>query len=222
MDAATARALDAQVAGCAAAHQRLLAGITELTDDECRAPSQLPGWSRGHVLSHLARNAESHARMFEAATRGEESEQYPGGKSVRDAAIEAGAQRSASELVTDVRVSIYTLEAAWAGASVTTWGGFGIKSHSDNSRVAIPDLVLMRWCETEVHHADLGIGYTWQNWDPLFVRYDLDRQAMAWKARKPMGLTTLPNVVQQLPPNQRLAWFYNRIAVADVSPADPY
>ena len=222
MDAATARALDAQVTGCAAAHQRLLVGIAELTDDECRAPSLLPGWSRGHVLSHLARNAESHARMFEAATRGEESEQYPGGKLVRDAAIEAGAQRSAIELVADVRVSIYTLEAAWAGASVTTWGGFGIKSHSDNSRVAIPDLVLMRWCETEVHHADLGIGYTCQDWDPLYVRYDLDRQAMAWKARKPMGLTTLPSVVQQLPPNQRLAWFYNRITVAGVSPADPY
>jgi hypothetical protein len=45
---------------------------------------------------------------------------------------------------------------------------------------------------------------------------------MAWKARKPMGLTTLPNVVQQLLPNQRLAWFYNRISVDGVSPADPY
>ena len=222
MEAAVARALDAQVAGCAAAHQRLLAGIAGLTNDDCRAPSALSGWSRGHVLTHLARNAESHTRMFEAATRGEESEQYPGGKLVRDNEIQAGAQRSANELIADVRVSIYTLEAAWAGASAMTWDGFGIKSHSDNSRVAIPDLVLMRWCETEVHHADLGIGYSWRNWDPLFVRYDLDRQVMAWKARKPMGLTTLPNSLQQLPPNQRLAWFYNRITVDGVPPADPY
>jgi hypothetical protein len=80
----------------------------------------------------------------------------------------------------------------------------------------------MRWCETEVHHADLGVGYTWQQWDPLFVRYDLDRRVMAWKARKPMGLTTLPEVVQRLSPNQRLAWFYNRITVDGVPPADPY
>jgi maleylpyruvate isomerase len=85
--------------------------------------------------------------MFAAATRGEESEQYPGGKPVRDAAIESGAARPAAELVADVRVTIYALEAAWASATTTTWSGFGIKSHSDGSRVPIPDLVQMR-CTT--------------------------------------------------------------------------
>ncbi|MGA1259823.1 MAG: maleylpyruvate isomerase N-terminal domain-containing protein, partial [Ilumatobacteraceae bacterium] len=74
MDGAAARALDAQVAGCAASHQRLLAAISQLTDDDCRTPSPLSGWTRGHVLNHLARNADSHSRMFEAATRGDEVE----------------------------------------------------------------------------------------------------------------------------------------------------
>lgn len=222
MDDAAARALDAQVAGCAASHQRLLAAISQLTDHDCRTPSPLSGWTRGHVLNHLARNADSHSRMFEAATRGDEVEQYPGGMEARVAGIDAGAQRSASELVADVRVSIYALEAAWAGATATTWSGFGVKSHSDGSRVAISDLVLMRWCEVEVHHADLNIGYTWHDWDPLFVRYDLDRKVMGWKARKPMGLTTLPDTLQKLSPNERLAWFYNRVTVDGVPPADPY
>ena len=167
----------------------------------------LPGWSRGHVLNHLARNADSHARMFEAATRGQESPQYPGGMEGRVAEIEAGASRTATELVADTRVSIYTLEAAWAGASATTWQGYGIKSHSDGApRVRISDLVLMRWCD----------------WTPLFVRYDLDRQVMSWKARKPMGLTTLPEVIQKLAPNDRLAWFYNRITVAGVPAPQAY
>ncbi len=222
MDEAAARALDARVTGCAASHQRLLRSLESLTDSQCREPSPLPGWTRGHVLSHLARNAESHARMFAAATRGEESEQYPGGKPVRDAAIESGAARPAAELVADVRVTIYALEAAWASATTTTWSGFGIKSHSDGSRVPVPDLVQMRWCETEVHHADLGLGYGWRDWDPLFVRYDLDRRVMAWKARKPMGLTSLPDAVLRLSPNERLAWLYNRTMIDGVPPADPY
>lgn len=222
MDEAGARALDAQVTGCAASHQRLLQSLETLTDEQCRQPSMLPGWTRGHVLSHLARNAESHALMFAAATRGEESEQYPGGKSVRDAAIEAGAHRSAAELVADVRVSIYALEAAWASATALTWSGHGIKSHSDGSRVPIPTLVLMRWCETEVHHADLDLGFTWREWNPLFVRYDLDRQLMYWKSRKPMGLTVLPELAQRRAPNERLAWLYNRVHIEGVSAPEPY
>ena len=222
MDESAVRALDAQVAGCAASHQRLLRTLESITDEQCRQPSVLPGWTRGHVLSHLARNAESHALMFTAATRGEESEQYPGGKPVRDAAIEEGARRSAVELVADVRVTIYALEAAWASATTTTWAGHGIKSHSDGSRVPIPTLVLMRWCETEVHHADLDLGFGWRDWDPLFVRYDLDRQVMAWRARKPMGMTVLPDSVQRLPPHERLAWLYNRVTVDGVPSSDPY
>ncbi len=210
------------MSGAAAAHQRLLSAINGLSDDDCRTPTALPGWSRGHVLSHLARNADSHVRMFEAATRGMEVEQYVGGTSTRSAEIEAGAGRSASELVTDVRVSIYSLEAAWASASATTWAGFGIKSHSGGARVPIVDLVLMRWCETEVHHADLDIGFDHRDWTPLFVRYDLDRQLMAWRARKPMGLTTLPDSILKLTPNERLAWFYNRITVDGVPAPQVY
>lgn len=222
MDAAASRALDAQVAGCAAAHQRLLAALESITDDQCRAPSLLEGWTRGHVLSHLARNAESHTRLFAAATRGEEAEQYPGGRSTRVSEIEAGAHQSAKALATDVRVTIYALEAAWASATDVTWSGYGVKSHSDGSRVSISDLVLLRWCETEIHHADLDIGYTWRDWDPLFVRYDLDRRVMGWKARKPMGLTTLPDAVQRLSPNERLAWLYNRTTIDGVPSVEPY
>jgi maleylpyruvate isomerase len=222
VDEARVRALDAQVAGCAESHQRLLGSLDTLTDAQCREPSLLPGWTRGHVLSHLARNAESHALMFSAATRGEESEQYPGGKPVRDAAIANGANRSAAELVADVRVTIYALEAAWASATSTTWAGHGIKSHSDGSRVPIPTLVLMRWCESEVHHADLNLGFTWRDWNPLFVRYDLDRQTMAWRARKPMGLTVLPDAVLRLSPNERLAWMYGRTSVPGMQAPDPY
>ena len=218
----SSRILNAQVVGCAASHQRLLQTLDGLIDEQCRQPSLLAGWSRGHVLSHLANNAYSHLRMFEAASRGEETEQYEGGKPTRDAQIEAWSSLSAHELVGHVRASIYALEGAWASATPTTWTGFGIKSHAGGARVAITDLMLMRWCETEVHHADLDLGYSFENWDATFVRFELDRQLMIWNSRKSMGLTVLPEAAAKLSPNHRLAWLLGRIAVDGLPVVDAY
>ena len=218
----SSRILNAQVVGCAASHQRLLQALEGLTDEQCRQPSLLPGWSRGHVLSHLANNAYSHLRMFEAASRGEETEQYEGGKPTRDAQIEAWSSLSAHELVGHVRASIYALEGAWATATPTTWTGFGIKSHAGGARVAITDLMLMRGCETEVHHADLNLDYSFENWDSTFVRFELDRQLMFWNSRKSMGLTVLPEAAAKLSPNHRLAWLLGRVDVDGLPVVDAY
>lgn len=212
-DEIAARQLDRQVEGCAAAHQRLLADLNGRDDEWCRADSALPGWTRGHVLTHLARNAESHTRMFAAASDGRETEQYEGGRPARNAAIESGADRSASDLIADVRKTIYLLEAAWFSATATTWSGYGIKSHSDGARVRIADLLLMRWRETEVHHADLLASISFANWTPDYVRLDLDYQVMQWRARKPMGLTVLPEQALKLAPHDRLAWLLGRLEV---------
>ena len=81
--------LDRDVAGCAAAHQRLLATADALTDEQVAAPSLLPGWTVGHVLAHLARNADSHARVLAAADAGEVVDQYEGGPAARAAEIDA-------------------------------------------------------------------------------------------------------------------------------------
>jgi maleylpyruvate isomerase len=218
----SSRILNAQVVGCAASHQRLLQTLDGLTDEQCRQPSLLAGWSRGHVLSHLANNAYSHLRMFVAAGRGEETEQYEGGRPTRDAQIEAWSNLGANELVNHVRASIYALEAAWASATPTTWTGFGIKSHAGGARVAISDLMLMRWCESEVHHADLNLGYSFENWDATFVRFELDRQLMIWNSRKSMGLTVLPDAAAKLSPNHRLAWLLGRITVDGLPIVDAY
>ncbi|MEJ6513124.1 MAG: maleylpyruvate isomerase family mycothiol-dependent enzyme [Ilumatobacteraceae bacterium] len=216
------RILNAQVVGCAASHQRLLQVLDGLTDEQCRQPSMLAGWSRGHVLSHLANNAHSHVRMFAAANRGEETEQYEGGKPTRDAQIESWSGLSAHELVGHVRASIYALEGAWASATPTTWTGFGIKSHAGGGRVAITDLMLMRWCESEVHLADLDLDYSFDNWDATFVRFELDRQLMIWNSRKSMGMTVLPDAAAKLSPNHRLAWLLGRLVVDGLPVVDAY
>src|SRR5512134_97638 len=96
------RDLDDEIAGCAAAHQQLLAHIDPLDDAAIRLPSLLPGWTVGHVLTHVARNADSFVRILEGAERGEILDQYEGGVESRAADIEAGAGRSAGDLVHDV------------------------------------------------------------------------------------------------------------------------
>jgi maleylpyruvate isomerase len=59
-----------------------------LTDDQAGEPSLLPGWSRGHVLTHLARNADGLHNLLIWARTGAETPQYPSWD-VRELAIEA-------------------------------------------------------------------------------------------------------------------------------------
>lgn len=204
-----ARELDDSIAGCAAAHQRLLADLDELSDDVARRPSLLPGWSVGHVLTHLARNADSHVRMFEGAERGEELVQYAGGPEQRALDIDAGAGRAAVELVADVRTSIWHLEQTWATTSAGAWEGAGRTMAGDLQPCT--DLPFRRWREVEVHHADLGLpSFTYDDWSDDYVRRELRRQLMVWRSRLPMGVGELPAGVVSLSPHRRLAWLLGR------------
>ena len=214
------RTLNIHVAGCAESHQRLLESLDSLTDDQCREPSALPGWTRGHVLSHLARNAESHVHVLQCAVRGEVGEQYVGGAKARKEGIESHAHDSAESLVSAVRKSIYALEGQWAATNSEGWQGHGV--NSAGASIAMSDIVFLRWREVEVHHADLSLAFTFADWNSTYVRYELDRQVMMWRASKPMGLTPVPKIALQLSPNERLAWFLGRTEVEGLPKAPSY
>ncbi len=130
MSAAPVGAPTGWVAGCIAAQDTLDAALHGLRDEAARAPSLLPGWSVGHVLTHVARNADSVVRRLEGAARGDLLDQYPGGVEQRRADIEAGAGRPAAELVADVAATSRAVaremaelpEAAWDSPSRTSRG----------------------------------------------------------------------------------------------------
>ena len=94
--------LTVEIEGCPASHTRLATRIEGLTDEAVREPSLLPAWSVGHVLTHLARNAEAMFHRIEATTCGEVIDQYVGGAEGRASAIESGAGRPANVLINDV------------------------------------------------------------------------------------------------------------------------
>src|SRR5450631_4040107 len=88
-----------EISGTISAHVALASTIEALTDEVARRPSLLPDWSVGHVLTHLARNADSVVRRLQAAAEGRVVDQYAGGAEGRKQDIEAGAGRPAGALV---------------------------------------------------------------------------------------------------------------------------
>ena len=59
-------------------HTALLVEHTATLAD-VRAPSLCEGWSRAHVLAHVARNAEAIQRLAQWAVDGAPRPMYPGG-----------------------------------------------------------------------------------------------------------------------------------------------
>jgi hypothetical protein len=97
---------------------------------------------------------------------------------------------------------------AWAGEGLSVFGP-----------VAINDLPFRRWRETVVHHADLGLAYSWSDWPADYVRVELTRRTMEWASRKPMGLTALPPAALALTDHERVAWLLGRTVVDGLDPA---
>jgi maleylpyruvate isomerase len=191
-----------EIAGCAASHGRLLEALAGLGDEVARRPSLLPGWTVGHVLAHVARNADSVVRRLEAAARGEVVEQYAGGPEGRAAEIEAGAGRPADELVADVQVTAKAVEAAFARMPEDAWGH--ITRTVSGSEIPARDLARSRWREVELHHVDLGLGYVPADWPADLVAADL-----------PVALGTL---APRTDPAALLAWAVGRGPAPELSP----
>jgi maleylpyruvate isomerase len=179
-------------------------------------PSVLPGWTRGHVLTHIARNADSFVRVLHAAERGEVVTQYEGGVEGRNADIEAGAARDWEALVEDVRSSAERLDAVFANQD--NWDLAMVNASGEE--VPHGDIPFRRLREVLIHHADLGDpDYTPENWPDDYQREELRRMEMIYNARKPMGATGLPGAALQAPPLQRLCWLVGRGEIEGLEPA---
>lgn len=188
--------LGTMIRGCTAAHRRLEGTLRALDDAALRLPSELPGWTVGHVLTHLARNAESHLRILDAALEGRAVEQYPGGHEQRSADIEAGSSRSAVAIREDVTATASALEAAWGRMTAEAWQEHGLAQGEPWPCRALP---FHRWREVELHHADLGLGYVPGDWPDDYVDLEL-----------PLALRALPERLAGEDARRVLAWLVGR------------
>lgn len=197
------------IASCVASERSLVEFVTSLGDDvDPRTPSRLPDWSIGHVMTHIARNADGLLSMMDGGP------QYPHGRDGRNADIEAGATRRWPELVDDVVARSAAVEAVVLAC--TDWSGTVGMIAGDLAKAQIP---VLRQREVEVHRVDLGLGYEFADMPPDYVRRDLRVMGMLWAARTPMGLSPLPDAARTLDPATRLAWMMGRVDPEGLEPA---
>ncbi|HST67287.1 MAG TPA: maleylpyruvate isomerase N-terminal domain-containing protein [Mycobacteriales bacterium] len=136
-----------------------------LTDGWARQPSLLPGWTRGHVLSHLARNADAITRTLAGAARGERIPMYDG-EDARDSDIRAGADRSPAALLDDVAASARRLDETWSALGDAAWHRDAV---TRTGPVPALRMIGARWREVEIHRVDLADGYGPGDWPASFV-----------------------------------------------------
>ena len=152
--------------GARGATQRLLAHVDTLPLDRLREPSLLPGWSRAHVVAHLAGNAWSHVRMLDGCLADEVRRQYDGGADARAAAIEQLAA-DPGRAVDEHRQACAELAVRWDVLRPEHWERHVLRL--DRRPEPARGLAWARWREVEMHRVDLGTGYRPEHWEPDFA-----------------------------------------------------
>jgi maleylpyruvate isomerase len=146
-----------------AATEALIRTAEGLDDTAVSSPSRLPGWTVGHVLTHVARNADAYTNLLTWARTGVETPAYPT-PTARAEGIEAGAGRPLAEQIEDLRRSHERFTDAGAAMPAEAWTFF--LPSTGQSAAAVP---WARLREVEVHHVDLGRGYTHADWSDAFA-----------------------------------------------------
>jgi maleylpyruvate isomerase len=145
---------------------RLLRTVAGFGAADVAGPSLLPGWTRGHVLTHLARNADGFVNLLTAARTGEPIPMYASPEA-RSADIEAGAGRSPADLEDDLRRGSERFAAAVEAMPVEAWAA---TVQTRRGPWPAATLVWGRLREVEVHHVDLGAGYRPADWPEAFAQ----------------------------------------------------
>ncbi|MEU2200555.1 maleylpyruvate isomerase family mycothiol-dependent enzyme [Isoptericola sp. NPDC019482] len=154
-----------------AALAALIDVVRALPDDAVSDPSPLDGWSRGHVLSHVANVGAALARQAEYAARGEKVAPYDGGQAGRDAAIQAGAGRTPAEHARALDASRSRLAAAWPAPGDALWSA--PVAYRDG---VLTDTLLAWWREARIHAVDATAGLGdralgYGTWDDAFCAH---------------------------------------------------
>lgn len=142
----------------AASGQRLLEDtVSGLEPSAAQQPSALPGWSRGHVITHLARNADALVNLLTWARTGAETPMYAT-PDQRNADIDAGADRDLAEQLTDLRAAGRRFADAAAALPADAWAA---RVRSAQGRdIPAAEVPWMRTREVWLHLVDLDGGPT--------------------------------------------------------------
>ena len=184
------------------ATQRLLGTARIITEPDLRAPSLLPGWTRAHVLAHLARGADAMRNLLAGARSGQDLPAYASAEA-RRAGIEYGAGLRADELVADLAASAMALRSV---AGQLPDEGWQVRVRIlDSPPFPAAELLTRRLVEVELHHCDLGAGYGPAQWPPAFAAMKLGDPMRSQRADR-LGYPQLPGIAALRPARPPAPW----------------
>ena len=131
----------------------LLAVVDKLGDEEFLGPSALPGWSRAHVIGHLARNAEALTRLADWARTGIKTPMYAD-REQRAAEIEQSATLPGGTLRRQLGDTAAALDKALSQLTATQWQA-PVRSALGRA-IPAAEVPWMRIREVWLHAVDLG------------------------------------------------------------------
>ena len=149
------------------ATDRLLATVRTMSDADVTAPSLLPGWTRGHVLAHLARNGDALANLLTGAAEGVGRSAYPS-REARNTDIEAGCRRPLKAQLADIEESHRRFAEAAARVPSSRWA-FVHPAGLGGNPIRTAAVLDARLREVAIHHVDLDAGYTTAHWPADFA-----------------------------------------------------
>lgn len=135
--------------------EHLLAVVEGIPDAGLTAPSALPGWSRAHVVAHVARNAEALVRLATWARTGVETPMYPSPEA-RAAEIEETSGRPPEVLRSELASTARELDEALDALTPEQWKAT-IRS-AQGREIPATEIPFLRIREVWIHAADLGTG----------------------------------------------------------------
>ncbi|AVH56094.1 MULTISPECIES: maleylpyruvate isomerase family mycothiol-dependent enzyme [Streptomyces] len=188
--------------------------LAVLDEESYGAPSPLPGWTRKHVVAHLAGNAEAIGNLVHWARTGEPTPMYSSPEQ-RTASIEAGAQLPGSRLTAWFEESAEKLSHAMAQLAEEQWKAEVVTAQGRT--VPVSETPWMRSREVMVHAVDLGTGLRFADLPEAFLA-ELREDILARRGRD-----SVPAVHGS--PAEITAYLagrpYTGVATADGAPAQP-
>lgn len=146
--------------------RRFVSTVADLDEADLAGASLCPGWTRGHVIAHVALNAHSLVNLMIWARTAEEVPQYVGPEE-RDADIEMFSSRTKAEHLEALAEAAGAFQDAARSVPLDRWE-FPVRGIGGNFQ-PVSNYLHGRINEVEIHNVDLALGYDSDDWPEEFI-----------------------------------------------------
>ncbi|MBZ8176636.1 maleylpyruvate isomerase family mycothiol-dependent enzyme [Corynebacterium sp. 3HC-13] len=153
--------------------------IAQLSSEDFDEPTLLPGWSRKHLIAHVAYNAAALCNLMHWAETGERTPMYSSPEA-RLREIEFGATLDPDPLRNLHAHTVARLDAAWQEATSEAWQ-YQVETAQGRS-VPASETLWMRTREVWIHAVDLGLKASFEEIPSIILKSLLEDITSKWRS----------------------------------------